>query len=205
MKPDYKKAAIKAVETYEQYGSDPLMILNQFPNVRVFPFGIDSEPSETSDAFTCVKETDESFQYIIMYNNSLPSYIIKRSLARELGHVILKHDGNSPEDIWMEEANCFAYHYICPVQNYKKVKFRPQRANLSWEMKEVCIFDSIENMKMYVIEEWNKFNRFIGKDDMSYHLADVKLLGKAYLDNIIGWKNCCDVILDGRTVGYCGE
>lgn len=204
MTPNYKNAAIKAMETYSKYGSDPLSILNQFPNVRVFPFSID--PSfDSCDAFTCVRESDDSFQYIIMYNNALPSYIIKRALARELGHIVLKHDGNSPENIWMEEANCFAYHYICPVTHFKKIKYRPRLANLSWEMKEVCVFDSIDNMKLYVVEEGNKFNRFIRSNKSNYQINDVELLEKAGFDNITGWKNCYDVVLDGRTVGYCGE
>ena len=36
------------------------------------------------------------------------------SLARELGHIILCHDGSLPEDVRNEEAKAFANHLLCP-------------------------------------------------------------------------------------------
>ena len=37
-----------------------------------------------------------------------------RALARELGNVVLEHDGTLPEEIRNEEARAFAHHFLCP-------------------------------------------------------------------------------------------
>ena len=44
----------------------------------------------------------------------LPQYLVQRALARELGHIVLGHDGSKPEDVRMAEAYCFAHHLLCP-------------------------------------------------------------------------------------------
>ena len=52
--------------------------------------------------------------YIVAYNQRLPFYMLQRGLARELGHIVLHHDGSRPEDVRAEEALVFARHLICP-------------------------------------------------------------------------------------------
>ena len=52
--------------------------------------------------------------YFIAYNQRFPFFLIQRGLARELGHIVLGHDGTRPEEIRMEEARVFAYHLLCP-------------------------------------------------------------------------------------------
>jgi hypothetical protein len=41
-------------------------------------------------------------------------YILQRALAREMGHIVLGHDGSLPEDVRMAEALTFAHHFLCP-------------------------------------------------------------------------------------------
>ena len=48
------------------------------------------------------------------YNQQLPLVLIQRSLSRELGHIILGHDGTLPEDVRNEEARAFANHLLVP-------------------------------------------------------------------------------------------
>jgi Zn-dependent peptidase ImmA (M78 family) len=38
----------------------------------------------------------------------MPFDIVRKALARELGHIVLGHDGTRPEDVRNQEAECFA-------------------------------------------------------------------------------------------------
>ena len=132
MKPDYEKAAIKASEILIDYkiGTapvDPLPILKNTPGVLVMTFEemsnktnrdrdeiLDTLGCFNQDAVTTVFVHQDKLQYIVTYNRLLPSAVIDRALARELGHVILGHDGTKPEDVRNEEARAFAHHLLCP-------------------------------------------------------------------------------------------
>ena len=132
MTPDYQSAAIKATETLIKYGisSAPvssLSILKKTPGVLVFTYQAISDKIDqdrrclismfgdgNQDAFTTVNMKDGKPQYIVTYNQQLSSVFVQRSLARELGHIILGHDGSLPEDVRNEEAKAFANHLLCP-------------------------------------------------------------------------------------------
>lgn len=132
MTPDYQKAAIKATETLIQYGIttapvDPLCILKKLPGVLVMTFEEMSNKTnvgrsellnmfgcENQDAVTTVYVKGNNLHYVVTYNKLLASRIVDRALARELGHIILGHDGTKPEDVRNEEAKCFAHHLLCP-------------------------------------------------------------------------------------------
>lgn len=132
MTPDYQRAAIKATETLIMYGisSAPvssLSILKKTPGVLVFTYQAISDKIDqdrrclismfgdgNQDAFTTVNMKDGKPQYIVTYNQQLSSVFVQRSLARELGHIILGHDGSLPEDVRNEEAKAFANHLLCP-------------------------------------------------------------------------------------------
>ena len=131
MTPDYQKAAIKATEILIQYGItsapvSPLPILKNTPGVLVFTFEsisnhVDQDRrcvismfGQNQDAFTTVNKVGDKKQYIVTYNQRLPQVLIQRSLSRELGHIILGHDGTLPEDVRNEEALAFANHLLGP-------------------------------------------------------------------------------------------
>ncbi|MBO7661951.1 MAG: ImmA/IrrE family metallo-endopeptidase [Clostridia bacterium] len=132
MTPDYQKAAIMATETLIKYGisSAPvssLSILKKTPGVLVFTYQAISDKIDqdrrclismfgdgNQDAFTTVNMKDGKPQYIVTYNQQLSTVFVQRSLARELGHIILGHDGSLPEDVRNEEAKAFANHLLCP-------------------------------------------------------------------------------------------
>ena len=132
MTPDYERAALKATEILIQFGItsapvDPLPILKRIPGVVVTTYQSMSDSmnqdrscllsmfnGRSQDAFTAVNMHDGKPQYIVTFNQLLPSVIIQRSLARELGHIVLGHDGTLPEDVRHQEAVCFANHLLCP-------------------------------------------------------------------------------------------
>ena len=132
MKPDYNRAALMAAETLIKYKVtaapvDPMPILKKLDGVLLFSYaevseciGIDRESivklfgRENQDAVTSVQKVNGELRYIVAYNKKLPFYLLQRALARELGHIILGHDGSQPEDVRTEEAACFARHFLCP-------------------------------------------------------------------------------------------
>ena len=132
MTPDYEKAAIKATEILIQnkIGTapvDPLPILKRTPGVLVMTFEelsnktnierqeiLDTLGCKNQDAITTVFVHEDKLQYVVTYNRLLSARVIDRALARELGHIILGHDGSRPENVRNEEAKCFAHHLMCP-------------------------------------------------------------------------------------------
>lgn len=131
MTPDYQKAAIVAAETLIKYqiGTapiDPLPILKKTPGVIVLTFAEMSQKTnidrkEILDTFGCKNQDavttvflDDGLKYVVTYNLMLSTGIIRRALARELGHILLGHDGSRPEEVRNEEAKCFAHHLLCP-------------------------------------------------------------------------------------------
>ena len=132
MTPDYERAATKATEILIKYNVrtapvDPLPILKRLPGVFVTTFAEASDKAhmdrqellnmygcDNQDAVTNVYIRDDKKHYIVTYNRLLPSRIIDMALARELGHIVLGHDGSRPEEVRQEEARCFAHHLMCP-------------------------------------------------------------------------------------------
>lgn len=130
--PDYKLAAKRATETLIKYNISfapvmPLPIIKQIPGVLALSFAemetqtgherdslIKMLCTDSHDAVTYVKPVDGSLRYLIAYNQRLPLYMLQRSLAVELGHIILEHDGSKPEDVRQEEASCFAKYLLFP-------------------------------------------------------------------------------------------
>ena len=131
MTPDYDAAATKAYETLIAQNItaapvDPQPILKRTPGVLLLSFaqmatlmGRDREDvlsafSENQDAVTCTKLVDGKYQYVVAYNQMLPLYMVQRALARELGHIMLGHDGTRTDEVRTAEAYCFAHHLLCP-------------------------------------------------------------------------------------------
>lgn len=131
MEPNYQKAAVMATEILIRYGItsapvSPLPILKNTPGVLVFSYEtisnhVDQDRrcvismfGQNQDAFTTVNKVGDKKQYIVTYNQRLPQVLIQRSLSRELGHIILGHDGTLPEEVRNEEARAFANHLLVP-------------------------------------------------------------------------------------------
>lgn len=132
--PDLESAAVKAMEilTDRNITETPinaLSILLDQKNVRVVPFtkvatdaGIrrrDLVPmfDANQDAATFHMDIPDAkdIDYIVVYNMRLPHEIIRRGIARELGHILLGHDGATrTKEARFAEAMCFAHHLLSP-------------------------------------------------------------------------------------------
>lgn len=121
MEPDFEKAARKAKELREAGADCPLQILRKLNNVAAASFadasaryGIDRETLISmfeignQDAITIFR----SGRYLVIYNQELPCKTIRYAVARELGHIVMEHDGSRPEDVRMEEACYFAEKFL---------------------------------------------------------------------------------------------
>ena len=130
--PDYERAALMATQMLIKHKIstapvDPLPIYKRTPGCLVLSFtelsgriGIERDrliasfDEESHDAVTSVHYEDGRLRYLVAYNQRLPFYLLQRALARELGHIVLGHDGSRPEEVRMAEAYTFAHHLLCP-------------------------------------------------------------------------------------------
>ena len=132
MTPDYQAAAMKATETIIEHKISaapvvPMPILKSMRGVLVLSYeemarhvGVDRSNAvlafgaSNQDASTTVSEINGKLRYVVVYNQRLSFYLLQRALARELGHIVLGHDGSRPESVRQEEALCFARYLLCP-------------------------------------------------------------------------------------------
>ena len=132
MTPDYEAAALKATETLIKHQISaapvvPMPILKSMRGVLVLSYeemarhvGVDRSNAvlafgeRNQDASTTVSEINGKLCYVVVYNQRLSFYLNQRALARELGHIVLGHDGSRPEAVRQEEALCFARYLLCP-------------------------------------------------------------------------------------------
>ena len=138
MTPDYERAALLAMETLitNRITSAPvssLPILKRMKGTLVLSFAEMSSLAEIArdqlvsmccgnqDAVT-IHLTEGKIRYIVAYNQQLPFFIMQRALARELGHIVLGHDGTRPEDVREAEALGFARHLLCPRPLLKAIE-----------------------------------------------------------------------------------
>ena len=84
------------------------------------------------------------------------------------------------------------------------IRYIPNLASPLWSRKSIEYFDSIDDLKAFIFDQRTLFCHFIGRTDRSFHPHDVQL-AKVAPDPFMHWKNYRKVIIDGITVGYCGE
>lgn len=208
MEPNFERSSLAAAEVFDRFSSaDPLAILKKLRGVLLISHEAESDDSLEGidqDAVTLVDRVNGRLRYIVLYNSCLPAARLRFALARELGHVILKHDGSAPEDVWMEEANCFAYHLIShPVRPFT-IFYRPNSSVVSASFKAMQIFSSIDDLKQFIADEQTRISRFVGRS-VVYSPADIEIQSLDRKDVFAGWKNYSSVSVAGRPVGYCGE
>lgn len=140
MTPDFDRAAVKATETLISHRItagpiDPLPVLKSMHGVLAISYAemalqmnldrdnlLQSITPENHDAMCFVKDYNGGTRYFVVYNQRLPQYLLQRGLARELGHIVLGHDGSRPESVRTTEAQTFAYHFLCPRPLVKAVQ-----------------------------------------------------------------------------------
>ena len=133
MTPDFDRAAVAAMQLLidNEISStpiDPLPVLKRQPGVRVISYArfaneASTERDELIPLFVANQDAATfrlgmelgDVEYVVVYNTRLPFEIICRAIARELGHIVLGHDGQTrPQDVRRAEAMCFAHHLLAP-------------------------------------------------------------------------------------------
>lgn len=206
MTPNLDAAAIKAYETLIKHGIsfapvDPLPILKKTHGVFVTTFAemaartgenrnslLTSFSYENRDVITTFNVTSKKPVYIVTYNQRLPFYMQQRALARELGHIVLGHDGTRPDDVRNAEAICFARHLICPRPLIKALQesIGPLTMEIVGNLTgcyERCMIGIRNTPGAHVPAELNRLVR--------EQFAD-------YIDNFI---NCKDILTEGDVTG----
>ena len=130
MTPNYEKAQAEADRIAKLHGTAcPMTILKKTPGVLVVSYtetskcvGIDRQQPLTmfgeheQDAFTTARIENGKTKYLVVYNQQLTCKETRYALARELGHIVLGHDGTRPEEVRNAEAVCFADHLLKEVE-----------------------------------------------------------------------------------------
>lgn len=186
--PNLERAATAAAETLIKYNVTsapvaPLRILKSIPGVIVLSFSemassigiernelLDKYDSMSKDAFTLVREVNGKLRYFVGYNMLLPEYVSQRALARELGHIVLGHDGSRPESVRMMEAMFFARHFLCPRPLIRAIQdahipITVETLGLITGCYERCLVGLQKSHGVYVDPE---LNRQIHKQFMAY-------------------------------------
>ena len=133
MIPNYDRAAVAAMKLLiDNHITEtpilPMPILLKWPGVRVISFArMANEANEereelvplfvhNQDAATFKLGVNiDDIGYVVAYNMRLPFEIVCRAIARELGHIVLGHDGvTRPYEVRRAEAMCFAHHLLSP-------------------------------------------------------------------------------------------
>lgn len=133
MTPELDRAAIAATQMLIENAVgttpiNPLAFLLNYPGVRVISFSqMANEADKARDGLVplfCENQDAATFhlnigiehiEYIVVYNMRLSADVVNRGLARELGHIVLGHDGSTrPYDVRRAEAMCFAHHLMSP-------------------------------------------------------------------------------------------
>lgn len=84
------------------------------------------------------------------------------------------------------------------------IRYIPELDSYLWAKKSLVYFDTLDELKSYIADQRTRFCRFIGKPEKSFRPDDVNL-APTRSDPFTRWRNYCNVIIDGITVGYCGE
>lgn len=84
------------------------------------------------------------------------------------------------------------------------IRYKPNLDSLLWSLKSIEYFDNIDDLKAFVSDQRTRFCHAIGRTDRFFHSHDVHF-SDVIPDSFLRWKNYRCVIIDGITVGHCGE
>lgn len=168
--PNYRKATNAA---YTLLGKTPTFALstnvffiieNVLDNCKLLTYGqacflygyACSQLIELSEfGFSIVHGT----QRIILYNENNSLGCIRFTLAHEIGHAILNHDGEE-DPVSEREANCFARNLLCPVPVAVGLEIKtPADYTSVFNVTEIMAKNTIKNIssdRYYISDENNR-------------------------------------------------
>ena len=180
MIPEYNRAAMAALQLLidteiTTTPIDPLPILMKQPGVRVISFARFANEANTErqdliplfvanqDAATFKMGTGfDGVDYVVVYNARLPFEIVCRGIARELGHIVLGHDGEKRlPQVRRAEAMCFAHNLLSPrpILHMLQESGMPLTMNVLSDTTgciDECVFDMQETPGTKVPAEINR-------------------------------------------------
>ena len=135
-KPDFDRAATAAMQLLVDRNNPEtpvrsMDILLHYPRVRVLPYTQAAEQAgmDRQDLIFLFGNREAALfrldmpenpdlkdvDYLVFYNMLLSDEVVRRGVARELGHIVLGHDGTTrPYEVRLAEARCFAHHLLTP-------------------------------------------------------------------------------------------
>ncbi len=149
---------------------DPVEIANAL-DIRLVTYSqltqlsYEQKMSISKDGFCYeVKLSPTESQWIISYNEKMPSVRIRFTIMHEIGHIILNHSEHS--ELADSEANYFASYSLAPPPLIHKMK--PE------DYIEIAeIFDISKECAMYAMKKYNNWLRYGSKDFLEH---EIKLL-----------------------------
>lgn len=84
------------------------------------------------------------------------------------------------------------------------IRYMPELDSYLWAKKSLVYFDTLEDLKRYIADQRTRFCRFIGRPEKSFLPDDVNLTPTC-TDPLTCLRNYRGVMIDGITVGFCGE
>ncbi len=84
------------------------------------------------------------------------------------------------------------------------IRYKPKLDSLLWSLKCIEYFDNVEDLKVFISDQRTRFCRAVGRTNCFFHPHDVHL-SDVIPDPFLHWNNYRGVIIDGITVGHCGE
>ena len=189
-KPDLDRAATAAMQILidnhiTETPINPMPILLSLPHVRVMPYtkmadeaGIErhnlipSFGNQDAATFRLNMPSLDNVSYIVVYNMRLPFEIIWRGIARELGHIVLGHDGTTrSSSARMAEAVCFAHHLISPRPILHMLQSVPLTMNIL-AATTGCSDECVDEMQMIPGARVPKELNIRVRDQFSPHLKE---------------------------------
>lgn len=168
-RPDFSRAATMACRVLEEQRIDvlpvnPLTLLRKCRDTQVMTV---TEAAETlgipeaafekrfglPEAMTFRMQAEGSLHYIVVYRPDGNPARLRFTLAHELGHRLLRHEGN---ERWEEqEADCFASHLLCPRPALEQLaqRFDPlsaEQAAAAFYVSVSCVRTVMHTAPVYV-------------------------------------------------------
>jgi phosphatidylserine/phosphatidylglycerophosphate/cardiolipin synthase-like enzyme len=84
------------------------------------------------------------------------------------------------------------------------IRYKPNLDSILWSFKCIEYFDNFDDLKAFISDQRTRFCHAIGRTDRFFHARDVHL-SDIIPDPFLHWKNYRSVVIDGITVGFCGE
>lgn len=167
--PDLSRAAAMAYRILNEQQItalpvNPLMLLRKCRNTQVMTSAEAAEALEltseefdqrmgTPEALTFRMKKDGSLHYIVVYRPDGNPARLRFTLAHELGHRALRHEGAGR---WEEqEADCFASHLLCPrpALDLLAQRFDPlsaEQAASTFYVSLSCVRAAVHAERLYV-------------------------------------------------------